>query len=232
MNSVLGNLWHLLNPALQITVFWLIFGVVLKTNRGVDNFIPFLSVGIFAYQFAQRSTMAGASSIRKNRGLITIISFPRVLLPMTSTAVEALAALPTFGVMFIVVFASGEQVRWTWLLVAPTLVALTLFNLGLAMVAARAANRIADIQQLLPFLFRLGFYASGVLFNVSSYVEQPKYRLLFEANPLYCFIQINRSFVLGSELEAPILLSAGLWTVGLLFGGFLWFRAGEDSYGE
>lgn len=232
MNSVLGNLWHLLNPMLQIGVFWLIFGVVLDTNRGVDNFVAFLSIGIFTYQFSQRSTMAGARSIRKNRGLITIISFPRVLLPMTSTAVEALAALPSFGVMFIVALATGEPVRWTWLLVVPSLLVLTLFNFGMSMIAARAANRIVDIQQLLPFLFRLGFYASGVLFNVESYVAQPKYRLLFEANPLYCFIEINRSFVLGGDLSPSIMVSAGLWTIAVLFGGFFWFRAGEDSYGE
>ena len=176
--------------------------------------------------------MAGARSIRKNRGLITIISFPRVLLPMTSTAVEALAALPSFGVMFIVALATGEPVRWTWLLVVPSLLVLTLFNFGMSMIAARAANRIVDIQQLLPFLFRLGFYASGVLFNVESYVAQPKYRLLFEANPLYCFIEINRSFVLGGDLSPSIMVSAGLWTIAVLFGGFFWFRAGEDSYGE
>lgn len=232
MNSVLGNLWHLLNPMLQIGVFWLIFGVVLDTSRGVDNFVGFLAVGIFTYQYAQKSTMSGAKSLRKNRGLITIISFPRVLLPVTSTAIEALAALPAFGVMYVVALATGEPIRWTWILVVPTLCLLTLFNTGLAMIAARAASRVADVQQVLPFMFRLGFYASGVLFNVESYVAQPRYRALFEANPLYCFIEVNRSFVLGGDLSPYVVVSAIVWTLVIFGGGFLWFRAGEDSYGE
>jgi len=232
MDSVLGNLWHLLNPILQIGVYWVIFGLVLNTSRGVENFVAFLSIGIFTYQYSQRSAMAGARSVRKNYGLMTIISFPRALLPATSTTVEALAALPAFGVMFVVALATGEPVRWTWVLVLPTLAAFTLFNFGLSMSTARATNDVADIQQLLPFVFRLGFYASGVLFNVESYVEQPKFQALFEVNPLYCFIELNRTFILGGDLSPYVPLSAGLWTVALLLGGFFWFRAGEDSFGE
>lgn len=232
MNSLLGNLWHLLNPALQIGIFWLIFGILLETSRGVDNFVGFLSIGIFTYQYAQRSTTSGARSIRKNRGLITIISFPRVLLPVTATAVETLAALPAFGVMYVIAIATGESISWTWLLVIPTIFVLVFFSAGLAMIAARATNHVADVEQVLPFIFRLGFYGSGVLFNVDAYVEQPQYRALFEVNPFYCFIELNRTFILGGDLSPYVPLSAALWTIVLFVGGFLWFRAGEDGYGE
>lgn len=232
MNSVLGNLWHLLNPILQIAVFWLIFGKVLGVSRGLDNFVGFLAIGIFTYGYSQRSTMAGARSIYRNRGLIKIISFPRVLLPVTSTVTEGLAAVPTFVVMFAVAALTGETISFEWLLVIPVFLVQSLFNVGLAMFAARAAHRVADVQQVLPFVFRLGFYASGVLFNVESYVAQPKYRLLFEANPFYCFIELNRSFVMDRPLDPLILLFAAMWTVVIFGGGFFWFRAGEDSYGE
>ena len=42
----------LLNPILQIGVFWVIFGLVLDTSRGVENFVAFLSIGIFTYQYS------------------------------------------------------------------------------------------------------------------------------------------------------------------------------------
>ena len=232
MDAVLGNLWHLLNPALQIAVYYLVFGVVLEINRGVDNFIGFLSVGVFTYGFTQRATMAGARAIYKNRGLIKIISFPRALLPITSTLTEVLTALPSFVVMVVVALATGEQPAWEWFLVAPIFVVQSVFNAGVALIASRATNHVADVQQVLPFIFRLGFYASGVLFNVESYVKQPEYRLLFEINPMYCFIEMYRSFLLDRPLDPYIVLSATIWTVAVAVFGLLWFRAGEEEYGR
>lgn len=230
MNTVLGNLWHLLNPALQIGVYYLVFGVVLDVSRGVDNFIAFLTVGVFVYGFTQRSVMLGAKSIYKNRGLIRIVSFPRVLLPVTSTLTEALAAVPSYALIVAVPLITGEPLRWTMLLVVPLFVVQTCFNSGVACIAARATNHVADVQQVLPFIFRLGFYASGVLFNVEAYVET--HRWMFDLNPMYCFITLYRWAVFGGDLDSWILVSTPLWTVGIVLVGFLWFRRGEDQYGR
>jgi teichoic acid transport system permease protein len=68
MNTVLGNAWHLLNPILSIAVYYVIFGLVLQTDRGVTNFIAFLAVGVFVFQFTQKSTTSGSNSIvRRSR---------------------------------------------------------------------------------------------------------------------------------------------------------------------
>lgn len=230
MTTVLGNLWHLLNPALQITVSYIIFGVLLGTDRGVDNFIAFLAVGIFAYQFSTRSTMQGTRSIAGNMSLIKSFMFPRVVLPLTSTTASFLAFLPTVIVMFGVVLVTGESPRWSWL-VLPVVVALQIpFNLGAAMIAARAAFIIPDLQQLLPFVFRLVFYSSGVLFLVDAYVENPTYRWFFIFNPFYGFVSLYRWVVLGTSLETAVVPVLCAWSAVALVGGFLWFKAGERSY--
>lgn len=232
MDTALGNLWHLLNPLLQITVYYLIFGVMLGTDRGTENFIAFLTVGVFAYGFTQRATMAGARSLTRNSGLIRLISFPRALLPITATLTEALASINVLAVTMAVVVVTGEQPSATWLLVVPIYVAQYVLTTGFALIAARAANHVADITQLLPFIFRLGFYASGVLFNVNAYVDNNGYRLLFELNPMYCFIELYRDVLLGYAVSWGIIISAACWTIGASVVGFLWFRAGEESYGR
>ena len=60
VTTVLGNLWHLLNPALTVAVYYVIFGLLLKVNRGVDNFILFLTIGLFTFAASQRAITAGA----------------------------------------------------------------------------------------------------------------------------------------------------------------------------
>ena len=63
MNTVLGNVWHLLNPMLQVGVYFLIFGLLLGTDRGIDNFITYLAIGVFSFGYMQRAIKACASSI-------------------------------------------------------------------------------------------------------------------------------------------------------------------------
>src|ERR1051326_7559808 len=51
----LGQLWQVLTPLLNSAVYYLIFGVILGTNRGVPNFLGFLITGIFIFNFTQRA---------------------------------------------------------------------------------------------------------------------------------------------------------------------------------
>lgn len=232
MNTVLGNLWHLLNPLLQIGVYYLIFGVVLGVDRGVDNFIAFIAIGLFCYQFSVRSITAGSRSVVGNEALMRSIWFPRAMLPSTSSVAELLAFGPALAVALAVCVGSGERPILGWL-VLPALVALQfLFNLGGAMFMARLANHFADVQQLLPFVFRLGLYASGVLFLVDEYVENSRLRLLFEINPFYGFVSLYRWAVLGYDVNSHLAVFTPAITGVVVVGGFLWFRQGEQGFGR
>jgi len=97
MTTVLGNLWHLLNPALSIATYYVIFGLLLNVDRGVDNYILFITVGVLLFADIQRATMAGAGSILNNRGLLQSLSFPRAMLPVAATITE---------------FGSEKVVKW------------------------------------------------------------------------------------------------------------------------
>jgi teichoic acid transport system permease protein len=233
MTSVLGNLWHLLNPILQITVYYLIFGVYLSgVDRGVDNYILFITVGVFTFADAQRATTAGGNSIVNNRGLVQAISFPRALLPITSTVTESLATVPSIAVVYAVALLTEESARWSWLLLPVVMAAQFWMNLGLALVAARATTHFRDLQQILPFVFRILLYTSGVIFSVEAFAETSSVAWLFQANPIYCYISIARWTVVGGALQGTWFLSAIGWTLGLLIVGFFWFRAAEERYGR
>ena len=232
MNTVFGNLWHLLNPALSIAVYYLIFGILLDTTRGVDNFITFLAVGVFTFQFTQKSATSGASSLARNSGLMRSISFPRAMLPITTVMTEALAFLPGVFVFLAAAVLTGEPLRLTWLALIPLMIVQLLFNVGAALVAARANHALRDVENILPFLFRLLFYGSGVLFNVYAYLERDTLRWLFIANPLFDFLALYRWAVLDMPAARAEAIAALIWTVALLVFGTMWFRRGEASYGR
>lgn len=251
-DTVLGNLWHLLNPLLLVAVYFLMFGLILNVSRGTPNFVGFLAVGIFTYNFLQKSATSGASSIVGNLGLIRSLQFPRILLPISAVLKEALAFGNMLVVMAIVVVvtelqacsgADAPQVCETftvpisveWLVFIPIFVLMLLFGFGIAFVTARLTDHVRDTANVLPYLFRIGFYISGVLYPVDRFVREPWMKQVFNANPFYGFVTLVRHYLMQTYTGTDIgQLWAWLaaWSVGLFLFGLLFFRAREKRYGR
>ena len=232
MTTLLGNAWHLLNPAISIAVYWLIFGVILGVDRGVENYTLFITVGILVFADIQRAAVAGSGAIANNRGLLQSLAFPRLLLPLTSTVTESLSSIPSLAVILFVTVFSGETLRPTLLLLPVLLLAVFVMNVGVAMVVARASAHVTDLRQLLPFFFRLLLYGSGVIFSIESYASNRSWGWIFDLNPVYGFISIARWMVMGGPMKWEWLVATTGWSAVLLAFGFFWFRASEETYGR
>ena len=139
MNTVLGNVWYLLNPMLQVGVYFLVFGLLLSTTRGIDNFICFLAIVVFSYGYMQKSIMGCAASIVTNEGLIRSLSFPRAILPLAAVVRETPRVQhlgrPDDGAGAALV--TGEPLRPSWLELIVLVPLMGLFSLGVRFVFAR-----------------------------------------------------------------------------------------------
>ena len=238
----LGGWWHLINPLLQLGIYFLIFGVLLGIDRGVENFIGFLAAGIFVFQYSQRSITGGASAISKNLSLIRSLQFPRALLPISALLREAFALRVALVVAAAILLISGEYLTPWWFLAIPVLLLQSMFNLGGALIAARLADKVRDIENVLPFVFRLLFYASGVLFLADRFIpdlatsaQEEMFRTLFILNPLYCYLSLVRHYTMTTLAQDHVDLmwiSAASWSVVILLIGLVYFRAGESTYGR
>lgn len=239
LDTALGNAWHLLNPILLIAVYYVVFDLILNATRGVTNFIGFLSVGIFAYQWAIKAITGGARSIVGNEGLIRSLQFPRSLLPISAVIKETVSFLPGIVVMLFVVLATGEGITTAYLMVVPVFALQFLFGLGAALLVARSAHQFRDTLNVLPFLFRLVFYGSGILYAVDErfhdVFEQTWVQVVFLVNPFYCIVTLWRDALMTTQAATNLgwmWLSLSVWSIGLFVVGVLVFRAGEWEYGR
>jgi len=233
--SRLGQLWQILNPILNIAVYFLIFGVLFQARRTVPNYIAWLVVGVFIFTYTQASVLGGARSISRNLGLVRALHFPRALMPL-SVVIEELFSLATALVIcFIIVLITGEGITFAWLLLIPALLLQTMFNLGLAFILARITERVSDVNQLLPFLLRTWLYASGVVFPISGFVaEHPgAISFLLTFNPGTVYVELARDALLSSYSTPPITWAYGVfWAVFTLVIGFIYFWKAEERYGR
>jgi teichoic acid transport system permease protein len=234
----LGMFWQVLTPLFNAAVYYVIFGVILNTKGGVDNFIPYLCTGVFIFGFTQSVVQAGVAAISGNLSLIRALHFPRASLPLAVAMVEVRNLIASMSVLIIIVLVTGEPVNLQWLLLLPTLLLQSVFNAGLAMFVARLGSKLSDIKQLIPFIMRIWLYLSAVLYPVTRFTEHVhgwKLRLV-EANPLLVFIELARHALLEHVKLAgsPRLLwaEAVCWTAVVGLGGFVYFWRGEKGYGR
>ena len=96
----LGRVWMVLNPILQGAAYFLVFGVMLDTSRGIDNFIAYLIIGVFMYRFTASTITAGSKAISGNHSLVTAFNFPRMTLPIAINVREMMRHTTTYITMF------------------------------------------------------------------------------------------------------------------------------------
>ena len=230
-HTLLGGIWLLLNPMLQVVVYFLVFGVIMRIDRGIEQYLAFLTVGVFAFSYTQRVITEGARSVVVNIGLVRTVRFPRAALPIGTAVGQTFAFAPVLVVMLVVTLAHGNWPHIRWLLIPAAFILQTAFSLGAAFMAARYNHTYRDLESLLPFAFRLLFYVSGVLYSVDRFIHNEFWRTMFLANPLYCFVTIWRWVIVGTEASGEIWLACAVWSVASLSVGFLVFRAKEATYG-
>src|SRR6266567_239489 len=117
----LGQLWQVLTPLLNSAVYYLIFGILFKANRGISNYTAYLVTGVFIFAFTERSIVVGSTVMRANITLIRALHFPRACLPLAYVLVEFQQLLLSMVVLFAIVLGTGEPLTWYWLLLLPTL---------------------------------------------------------------------------------------------------------------
>ncbi|HET6480131.1 MAG TPA: ABC transporter permease [Actinoplanes sp.] len=234
----LGVIWQLLTPLINAGVYYVIFGVLINTKQGVDNFIAYLCAGVFIFGFTQSVVQAGSQSITSNMALIRALHFPRASLPIAVTLVEVRNMIASMIVLVAIVLLTGEPITVEWLLVLPALLLQAVFNTGLALFVSRLVSKVTDIRQLIPYLMRIWMYGSAVLYPVTFFAERLHgWQLtLIEANPMLIFIELMRHALMENvELAQPaglLWIQAIVWTVLVGLGGYVYFWRGEKGYGR
>src|SRR6266516_4311125 len=193
----LGQLWQVLTPLLNSAVYYLIFGILFKANRGISNYTAYLVTGVFIFGF---------TVIRANITLIRALHFPRACLPLAYVLVEFQQLLLSMVVLFAIVLGTGEPLTWYWLLLIPTLLMQATFNMGAALFMARVGAGAQDISQLVPFLLRVWRYFCGVMYSIAALpAALPEWaKNVLSFNPAAVYISLTRYAVMSSyRADAP-----------------------------
>ncbi|MFD8823993.1 ABC transporter permease [Streptomyces sp. NPDC059605] len=236
----LGQLWQVATPLLNALVYYLIFGLILGTRKGMTQevFIPFLVTGVFVFTFTQSSVMAGVRAISGNLGLVRALHFPRASLPVSFSLQQLQQLLFSMIVLGVVAVVFGSYPSLSWLLIIPALAMQFVFNTGLALIMARLGSKTPDLAQLMPFVMRTWMYASGVMFSIPVMLkDKPAWIAdVLQYNPAAVYMDLIRFALIdgyGSEnLPAHVWMVALAWALVVGLVGFVYFWKAEERYGR
>ena len=232
-DSLLGRVWQLITPLLNAAIYYLIFGVLLGTSKGIENFTAFLVAGVFVFNFMQVTVTAASGSIPKNARLIKAIHFPKLVLPLATVIQQVQQYAVSLVVLLVIVLTTGEPLTLMWLTLPIVLVMQILFTTGFALILARWGARSRDINQLLPFFTRTWRYVSGVFFSIAIFTAtmQDAVRTALLLNPGAVYIDLVRDSLMQTQSSDPVIWIMGaVWAILFFVVGLIYFYRGERKY--
>lgn len=237
-DNYLGMIWSVLNPILLGVAYYLIFGLLIGTRGGVENFISFLTIGLFVFIPFSGALNSASKSLLGRIKMIRSLTFPRVALPLTVALARFVSASPAFAVLVLIALISGEGPTLEWLLYPFAVVIVVVMCSGFAMIGARIIHAVRDAANLLPLLTRLLRYVSGVFFSIQDAVSRFEGLPVLisgslQYQPVAIALTLVRETLMGEyAVQWQTWAIAGGWAVGAFLVGFLLFWRGEGTYGR
>ncbi|WP_256838907.1 ABC transporter permease [Ornithinimicrobium faecis] len=235
----LGWLWALINPILLGVSYYLIFGLLIGTRGGIDNFVSFLTIGLFVFIPISLVLASGSKSLLSKIKMIRSLSFPKLLLPVTVTFAHFVSAIPAFVVLVIIALIMEEEPPSAeWLLFPVALLVVLVMCMAFALIGSRLVHAFRDLSNLMSLITRLLRYVSGVFFSVQVSIERfdgaPAWvGHALEYQPVAVALTLCREPLMAEyPVQWQTWAVALAWAFGLLIVGFVYFWRGEGTYGR
>jgi lipopolysaccharide transport system permease protein len=227
----IGVAWAILQPFLTMVVFTFVFGRFANFPSKDVPYPIFTYSALLPWTYFASSVALSSSSIVSNRGLVTKVYFPRVLLPLAGVTVPIvdflLASVVLFGMM-----AWFDVWPGLALVLAPLFLLMAVVTaLGIALFLSAVNVRYRDVPYAIPFVLQIWLYLSGVVYAISALPE--RWQWLLALNPMTAVINGFQWGVLDTaapdlgKTMVSVAAMAAFFVVGLWF-----FRRSEPRFAD
>jgi lipopolysaccharide transport system permease protein len=225
--TILGPLWHVIQPLLTSAMFAIIFGLMARMSLpGIPPLLFYMS-GVVPWNLFSNVITRTSGTLTTNSGLMTKVYFPRIIPPMAtslSNLVGTSIQLACFFCIALYYQVSGvyPSAMNTSVLLLPVLILLELLaGSGIGLLVAAWTVRYRDLGFLIGFVVQLLMYMSPVIFPLSMAKPGTITHHLVTANPMTPVIEGFRASLLGTPMDwstlwYPVLFGVVVMAIGLI----------------
>lgn len=195
-DSYLNYAWWLLEPGLNVALFYFVFGVLM--GRGSENFVVFLLCGQIPFSWFARSVSNASVSINASSHLIQHTTLPTPFFPLLVVAQDMVKQGVVLACLLAFVWLIGYSPSIVWLALPVIVATQALFIAGCSLAAAAITPWIPDFKLIIGTLMTLLMFASGVFYDYQDVLLE-QHRSLFLLNPVASLIDNYRTVLIGAQ---------------------------------
>lgn len=235
-DTFFGNLWWIIDPLLQMMVYVVLVDFIF--HKSVPDYPLFIFCAILPWKWFTSSTYDAVTAVVGQERLIKQIHFPKIILPVASTAAAVanflFGLIPLFALLLL--FFTH---RATWQVLWIPYIAFVQFVFTLAFCMAVSAINVffRDIGNVVRHFMRLWFYLSPGLYALDQLQEQMARNQVVSVavnlNPwTWIFESYRRVIYYGSDpYWLRLLFVLGFSLVFLAFSTYL-FKRVEPAFAK
>ena len=235
-NSVLGILWTVLNPLLNMAVVALVFSLIFNRDRMDGLYYPvYILSGNIVFGLMRNATTGALPCIVNNYDLLSKTRLTHEIFPIASVLSAVVNFLFSMVALFVVMLCflrkPGVGFHPTLLLTAfPFLPLLALFSLGVSFVLSTIYIRFRDVQHIYSVLLTLWTYVTPLFYSFEMIKEHQTALTVLKINPMYHFVTYFREILLGGVPSAATHGLLLVWGVGGCLIGFFFFHISKKKF--
>lgn len=166
-DTVLGNIWWILDPLLQMGVYVVFISLVV--GRTTPDYPLFVFCAILPWKWFSAAVNDAILSIVSRERIIKQVHFPKIVLPVASTmsgVVHFLFGLIPLALLIVVLYQ--DRLTPTLLLIPAVAAVQLVFTLAVGILVSGVNVFYRDVGNVARHLLRLWFYLSPALYSVES----------------------------------------------------------------
>ncbi len=219
--TVLGMLWSILSPLLQLIVMAVVFTKFF--GRGTEHYIIYLFSGNLVFSFFKESTNGGMHSLMSNANIIKKINLPKYLFLLSKEVSSCINFGLTLIIYFLFVAIDGIPFSFRFLMLLYPILCLLIFNIGVGFILSALFVIFKDIKYLYDIFTQLLMYLSAIFYTVDIYPEN--LQKLFYGNPVYVYITYFRHIVIDGYIPGlPTHFLCFFYAAVMLIIGCLFYK--------
>ena len=202
--TILGPLWYIIQPAVTVLMYMVVFGGIAKIpTDGLPQPLFYLS-GVCLWQYFNDCLTKTSTTFTANAGIFGKVYFPRLVVPISNVISNLLRFAIQLGLFLLVyavyqIFVIPGQIHTNlYALLMPLLVVMLAgLSLGFGVLFSSLTTKYRDLQLMLEYFVRLWMYATPVVWPLST-ITNPKLHLVMSLNPLTPIIEAFKYGMLGA----------------------------------
>lgn len=211
--SVLGPFWITLTTLVMICTVGLLFSKIFKQNP--ENYLPMFALGLIFWHFISAMVVDGSqlfisyASVLNSSNLPYSVQIYRMITRNILILGHNLIIVPPLILYFDI------NITWSVLLFLPAIILVCINGFWFCVLFGMLSAKFRDVPQIVINVMQVAFFLTPIFWDASMLGHYKKW---VELNPLFSFVDILRSPLMG---DAPSLNSWSMVIFITVTGSFI-----------